>query len=144
MIFRPEYCISGCMSLFCLSCSAVVTKTHQNTGKYCNLTCQADHRRTLRNIQIEEGHWINAGRMKAYLKEKHGDRCQAVNCAWDYDKQHIRSELEHIDGDSTNTTLSNCMLICPNCHSLTPTYKGKNKGNGRHARRQRYKDGLSY
>jgi hypothetical protein len=36
--------------------------------------------------------------------------------------------LDHIDGDPLNNELSNLRLLCPNCHSLTPTYCGKKKG----------------
>lgn len=39
-------------------------------------------------------------------------------------------EVEHIDGDSTNNKEYNLTLLCPNCHSLTKTYRGLNKGNG--------------
>lgn len=39
----------------------------------------------------------------------------------------IPLELEHIDGNSSNNVLSNLTLLCPNCHSLTTTYRGKNK-----------------
>lgn len=35
--------------------------------------------------------------------------------------------LDHIDGDNRNNLLSNLRFLCPNCHSLTPTYCGKNK-----------------
>ena len=35
-------------------------------------------------------------------------------------------ELDHIDGDKTNNVLGNLRLICPNCHALTPTYRGRN------------------
>lgn len=40
---------------------------------------------------------------------------------------HIPLELEHIDGNSSNNLLENLELLCPNCHSLTDTYRGKNK-----------------
>jgi len=40
----------------------------------------------------------------------------------------IPLELHHKDGDSTNHILSNLMLLCPNCHAQTDTYRGKNKG----------------
>lgn len=53
-------------------------------------------------------------------------------------------ELEHIDGDSNNNSLENLKLLCPNHHSLTPTYKYLNKGKGRHSRRERYNKGKSY
>jgi len=35
----------------------------------------------------------------------------------------IPLELDHIDGNSSNNILSNLRLLCPNCHSLTPTYR---------------------
>ncbi len=38
----------------------------------------------------------------------------------------IPLELDHVDGDKTNNQLDNIRLICPNCHALTPTYRGKN------------------
>jgi 5-methylcytosine-specific restriction endonuclease McrA len=40
----------------------------------------------------------------------------------------IPIELEHIDGDSKNHIITNLTLLCPNCHALTDTYRGKNKG----------------
>jgi hypothetical protein len=40
----------------------------------------------------------------------------------------IPLELEHIDGNATNHTIHNITLLCPNCHALTSTYRGKNKG----------------
>ena len=53
-------------------------------------------------------------------------------------------ELEHKNGNSNDNSLENVCLVCPNCHSQTPTYKGRNKGNGRYMRRERYRDGKSY
>lgn len=37
-------------------------------------------------------------------------------------------ELDHIDGNSSNNSLENLRILCANCHALTPTYRGKNKG----------------
>lgn len=34
-----------------------------------------------------------------------------------------------------NNKEENLLLLCPNCHSLTSTYKGANKGNGRPGRK---------
>lgn len=39
----------------------------------------------------------------------------------------IPLELEHKNGDPTNHHLDNLELLCPNCHALTSTYRGKNK-----------------
>lgn len=35
-------------------------------------------------------------------------------------------EMDHIDGDNTNDDLSNLRLLCPNCHSQTSTWRGRN------------------
>src|SRR6516164_8655510 len=37
----------------------------------------------------------------------------------------IPLELEHKDGNHDNNTLENLILLCPNCHALTPTYRRK-------------------
>ena len=41
----------------------------------------------------------------------------------------IPLELDHIDGNHENNNLSNLRLLCPNCHALTPTYRGKTLNN---------------
>jgi 5-methylcytosine-specific restriction endonuclease McrA len=36
--------------------------------------------------------------------------------------------LDHVNGDRTDNRLENLRLLCPNCHSQTPTYCGRNRG----------------
>lgn len=40
-------------------------------------------------------------------------------------------ELEHKDGNSKNNKRDNLEGLCPNCHSLTPTWRGRNKNTGK-------------
>jgi predicted DNA-binding protein YlxM (UPF0122 family) len=37
-------------------------------------------------------------------------------------------ELHHINGDGRDNRLENLQLLCPNCHSQTDTWGGRNKG----------------
>ena len=39
----------------------------------------------------------------------------------------IPLELDHIDGNTFNHSKDNLRFLCPNCHTLTSTYRGKNK-----------------
>lgn len=52
--------------------------------------------------------------------------------------------LDHVNGDPTDNRRENLRLICPNCDSQLPTYKSRNRGRGRHFRRERYARGQSY
>ncbi|MDP2934120.1 MAG: HNH endonuclease signature motif containing protein [bacterium] len=36
-------------------------------------------------------------------------------------------ELDHINGDRHDNRLENLRILCPNCHSLKPTHRGKNR-----------------
>lgn len=38
-------------------------------------------------------------------------------------------QLEHKNGEKTDNRLSNLCLICPNCHTQTSTFAGRNKGS---------------
>jgi hypothetical protein len=52
--------------------------------------------------------------------------------------------MDHIDGNSDNNQVDNLRLVCPNCDAFLPTYKSKNRGNGRFSRRKRYAEGKSF
>lgn len=38
----------------------------------------------------------------------------------------IPLEVHHIDGNRSNNTIDNFQLLCPNCHAMTASYRGKN------------------
>jgi hypothetical protein len=44
----------------------------------------------------------------------------------DWNGQELSFELDHIDGDRTNHKIDNLRIVCPNCHSQTPTWRARN------------------
>ena len=54
-------------------------------------------------------------------------KCVKCGCTGEWQDGIISLELDHIDGDNTNNEISNLRYLCPNCHALTETYRGKNK-----------------
>jgi len=73
--------------------------------------------------------------IKRYLRKKFGNKC--CLCGWakiNPKTKQVPLVADHIDGNWRNNIESNLRLLCPNCDSLTPTYAGLNRGNGRKGR----------
>ena len=109
---------------------------------YCSNKCQQDYQYNEYIINWKQGleDGVKGLSTSSYIKRfmliKYDYKCS--ECSWNKINPYtnkIPLELEHIDGDYTNNTESNLTILCPNCHSLTATYKGANK-NGTRTKRQ--------
>lgn len=86
---------------------------------------------TISRITLEylvKGSKVSSFKLKNRLlregyKEYKCEKCK--NTEW-YGKP-IPLELHHINGDNTDNRLENLQILCPNCHSFTDTYGGKNQ-----------------
>lgn len=144
------FCNRSCSAIFnnikrknikkCLYCGK------ECDNKYCSISCHAADKHKKNYNSYENGQYdvFKTNRtLKKYLIDKNGYKCNLCGIS-NWNEKLITLELEHKDGNYRNNSPENVELLCPNCHSQTPTFKGKNKGNGRHKRRERYKDGKSY
>jgi len=57
-----------------------------------------------------------------------GRKCSSCDLPGEWNGKPLALQVDHIDGDRTNNDLSNLRLLCPNCHSQTDTFAGRNKG----------------
>jgi len=130
----------------CVYCDKLIHQTNSRIRKYCDNICQGKLRRKAAlDIAFACERPINSGALRNFLFEKYNNKC--CKCGWgetNLKSGTIPLVINHIDGNSSNNKEDNLELICPNCDSLTPTYKGMNKGSGRHHRKERYQKGLSY
>ena len=119
----------------CLNCG----KRIKNKQKYCSSKCQKDHQykeyierwKSGKETGVT-GQYATSHYIKRYLLEKYNYKCS--QCGWGEINPFTKTlplELEHIDGNYLNNSEDNLTILCPNCHSLTATTKGANKGHGR-------------
>lgn len=85
---------------------------------------------SLDEILIENSKYNNNTRLKkriikAGLLEYKCAMCENPG-VWMNKKMTL--QLDHINGDNTDNRLENLRILCPNCHSQTPTYGNKNRG----------------
>lgn len=120
----------------CLNCGKEQPFRKNTDNKYCNNKCQQEHAYMIRKDKFYKGEKISSNIIKRILIEDRGYKCEECgNSEWL--NKPITLELEHSDGNYMNDTVENLKLLCPNCHSMTPTFKGKNRGNGRKHRYDR-------
>jgi hypothetical protein len=148
----PSYCSHSCSAKannikrepkkktikLCKNCNKPLIR-RDNT--YCNLRCfqdflYKDYIKKWKSGEVSglnNGGWYSVSNyIRRYLFEKYDNKCS--KCGWSVVNTYTNLrplEVEHIDGNYLNNVEENLDLLCPNCHSLTETYRGANRGKGR-------------
>ena len=112
--------MNGCFT--CLNCGKVnPSKGHSYTNKYCNNSCQQQHRSRLLVNEWKDHAGETAWRqvpeyIKKYLIEQRGHQCEVCTNT-SHNGKPIPINVDYIDNNSYNNVETNLQLICPNCKS---------------------------
>ncbi|MED3976212.1 HNH endonuclease signature motif containing protein [Priestia megaterium] len=85
-------------------------------------------RYTLEEILVKNSSYLNRSRLKirllnaGYIKEE----CAECGIGATWNGKPLSLHLDHINGIYNDNELTNLRLLCPNCHSQTETFSGRN------------------
>ena len=122
-----------------------MTDSESRHRKFCNSFCDMEYRyenyiKKWKNGEVtgQKGATGVSMHIRRYLFKKYHNKCK--KCSWSKINpvtKKIPLTISHKDGNWKNNEESNLELICPNCHSLTPTYGSLNNGKGRPGRKKK-------
>lgn len=107
-------------------------------------------KKELEEILIENSTYISSHTLKQRLVKEKLLTYKCSGCSIvDWKSEIVNNEivelslhLDHVNGKKDDNRIENLRLLCPNCHSLTETYAGKNINGG--VRKERTKSKKIY
>lgn len=83
---------------------------------------------SLDEILVKNSSYANISRLKIRLVNEKRLEYKCANCGLtEWLGQPISLQLDHINGINNDHRIENLRFLCPNCHSQTETFAGKNK-----------------
>lgn len=82
----------------------------------------------LEDVLVKNSEYKSSNHLKKRLyaegiKKKQCEECDIT----EWNNKKIIFELEHINGNNTDNRIENLKILCPNCHSQTPTFRNKKR-----------------
>lgn len=98
-------------------------------AKYCSRTCSNRARAGITYDGKRAACRVSKrARQRTYLAEKHGNVCSMCGMLPEWNGKPLVFQVDHINGNNSDDSWDNLRLLCPNCHSQTDTFGGRNIG----------------
>lgn len=141
---------------FCKRCNSIIAFENKR-NLFCSHTCAAiyNNNKRLKKDDIKPSYLIelhntleyiqadsatrrslsirasNLAKGKFSVRQKlidiYGEKCSVCGIESVWMNLPLTLHVDHIDGNHQNNNMENVRLLCPNCHSQTKNYAGRNK-----------------
>ena len=101
--------------------------THFDKTKYTNKAI-SKIKIDLKDILVKNSKYKSTSNLKRRLINENILKNECYECDINtWNNKPLSLQLDHINGIRNDNRKENLRLLCPNCHSQSPTYAGKNK-----------------
>lgn len=110
-------------------CNELNCDTSHFNGQYD--AQQASQKYTLEEIMVENSTYTNTTKFKERLIRENIIPYECALCGLkdEWNGKKLVLQLDHVNGKHNDHRKENLRFLCPNCHSQTQTFSGKNKNN---------------
>ncbi len=97
-------------------------------GWNIGMKMQINPPKSLKEILVKNSNYQSFKLKKRLYAEKLKKPCCEL-CGWAKKSEdgRVPLELDHINGEHSDNRIDNLRILCPNCHSLQSTHRGRNR-----------------
>lgn len=142
---NPRFCGRSCSAAYnnrqspkrkrqtqsCPNCQKQFLKRVNSNQTFCSAQCRKTNycARIKAAGRFDINGQPSSVTVRKFLIFTYGNSCSVCTQSGDsWRGQPLTLIVDHIDGNANNWKLANIRLVCPNCDSQLPTFKGRNKG----------------